>query len=93
MRHARIRTVVTTNHWPPVFDMVASGGGIGVVQHPVYMEAKRNGALIEILPQYKIERFPLNALVHPQRPLPPRVGGVLDIMKREIPALLREGMP
>ncbi|MEN2468309.1 LysR family transcriptional regulator [Burkholderia sp. GS2Y] len=88
VQHARIRTVMTTSHWRPMFDTIVAGGGIGVVQHPACADALARGELVRLLPQYAIPDFALNALVHAQRPLPPRVRAVVDLLKQAIPPLL-----
>ncbi|WP_322025934.1 LysR family transcriptional regulator [Burkholderia sp. BCC1977] len=93
LEYARIRTVMTTSHWRPMFDTILAGGGIGVVQAPACVDAFAHGKLVEILPQYTIPEFALNALVQAQRPLPPRVRVVVDLLKQEIPALLNRRKP
>ncbi|WP_321821604.1 MULTISPECIES: LysR family transcriptional regulator [unclassified Burkholderia] len=93
LEYARIQTVMTTSHWRPMFDTILAGGGIGVVQAPACAHALAHGKLVEILPQYTIPAFALNALVQAQRPLPPRVRVVVDLLKKEIPALLDRSKP
>ncbi len=88
VEYARIRTVMTTSHWRPMFETIAAGGGIGVVQQPACAEALALGKLVRVLPQYRVPDFALNVLVHAQRPLPPRVRAVVDLLKKEIPPLL-----
>lgn len=88
LEYARIQTVMTTSHWRPMFDTILAGGGIGVVQLPACVTALEHGRLVEILPRYTIPDFALNALVQAQRPLPPRVRAVVDLLKKEIPPLL-----
>ncbi|RQZ23563.1 LysR family transcriptional regulator [Burkholderia sp. Bp9017] len=87
LEYARIQTAMTTSHWRPMFDTIVAGGGIGVVQQPACVNAVARGELVEILPQYTIPNFALNVLVA-QRPLPPRVRVIVDLLKQEIPALL-----
>ncbi|AFQ51016.1 LysR family transcriptional regulator [Burkholderia cepacia] len=93
LEYARIQTVMTTSHWRPMFDTILSGGGIGVVQEPACINAVAHGKLVELLPQYTIPDFALHALVQAQRPLPPRVRVVVDLLKKEIPALLSARQP
>ncbi|CAB3750621.1 LysR family transcriptional regulator [Burkholderia sp. MSh2] len=88
LEYARIRTVMTTSHWRPMFDTIAAGGGIGVVQHPACAAALAAGTLVALLPRYAVPDFALNVLVHAQRPLPPRVRAVVDLLKQAIPPLL-----
>lgn len=87
LEYARIQTAMTTSHWRPMFDTIVAGGGIGVVQQPACVNAVARGELVEILPQYTIPNFALNVLVA-QRPLPPRVRVIVNLLKQEIPALL-----
>ena len=88
VEYARIQTVMTTSHWRPMFDTIVAGGGIGVVQLPACITAFQQGKLVEILPRYTIPDYALNALVQAQRPLPPRVRAVVDLLKKEVPLLL-----
>ncbi|WP_322089620.1 LysR family transcriptional regulator [Burkholderia sp. BCC1999] len=88
VEYARIQTVMTTSHWRPMYDTIVAGGGIGVVQLPACITAFQQGKLVEILPRYTIPDFALNALVQAQRPLPPRVRAVVDLLKKEVPLLL-----
>ncbi|MGS0891569.1 LysR family transcriptional regulator [Burkholderia stagnalis] len=88
LEHARIRTVMTTSHWRPMYDTIVAGGGIGVVQQPACATAFAQGSLVEILPRYTIAAYALNALVRAQRPLPPRVRAIVELLKQDIPALL-----
>ncbi|WP_269510658.1 LysR family transcriptional regulator [Burkholderia sp. IMCC1007] len=92
LEYARIRTAMTTSHWRPMFDTIVAGGGIGVVQQPACAHALARGELVEILPQYTIPGFALSLLVA-QRPLPPRVRAVVDLLKQGIPALLTQHAP
>ncbi|AIO37047.1 LysR family transcriptional regulator [Burkholderia cenocepacia] len=90
LEHARIQTVMTTSHWRPMFDTIMAGGGIGVVQQPACANALAQGRLVELLPAYTIPDFALNALVQAHRPLPPRVRAIVDLLKKELPALLQK---
>lgn len=88
----RIRTMMTTSHWRPVYEMISAGSGIGVVQKPACTDALQQGKLVRVLPQYAVPPFPLNALVPAQRPLSSRITRVIDVLRDEIPrALAREG--
>ncbi|MCA7997263.1 LysR family transcriptional regulator [Burkholderia metallica] len=88
LEYARIRTIMTTSHWRPMFDTIAAGGGIGVIQQPACADALASGTLVELLPRYALPDFALNVLVHAQRPLPPRVQAVVGLLKQDIPTLL-----
>lgn len=85
-----ISTAMTTSHWRPMFEMLASGAGIGVLQSPACVAALKQGTLIHLLPQYRIPPFPLHALVQAARPTPPRIRAILDILKSEVPAALKQ---
>jgi len=85
----RIKTAMTVSHWRPMYDLILSGGGIGVLQHPACAKALARGRLVELLDGYRVPPLPLNALIPPLRPLPLRVRAVLDLLRRDIPALLQ----
>ncbi|MGS1005913.1 LysR family transcriptional regulator [Achromobacter anxifer] len=85
----RIKTAMTVSHWRPMYDLILSGGGIGILQHPACAKALAQGRLVELLDDYRVPPLALNALIPPLRPLPQRVRAVLDLLKRDIPALLR----
>lgn len=87
----RIKTALTVSHWRPMYNLVLSGGGIGILQHPACAKALAQGRLVELLDGYRIPPLPLNALIPPLRPLPLRVRAVLDLLKRDIPGLLEPG--
>jgi len=84
----RIKTSMTVSHWRPMYDLILSGGGIGILQHPACARALAQGRLVELLDGYRVPALPLNALIPPLRPLPLRVRAVLDLLKRDIPTLL-----
>lgn len=84
----RIKTAMTVSHWRPMYDLILSGGGIGILQHPACAKALAQGRLVELLDSYRVPPLALNALIPPLRPLPQRVRVVLDLLKRDIPALL-----
>jgi DNA-binding transcriptional LysR family regulator len=83
-----INTMVTTSHWRPMYRLLVDGEGIGVLQGPASIKAIKSGKLIELLPQYSIASFELNALIRPQRPIPKKVRTILDILKQEVPRVL-----
>ncbi|MHC0505772.1 LysR family transcriptional regulator [Achromobacter aegrifaciens] len=90
IENVRIRTTVTTSHWRPMYEMIAAGSGIGVVQRPACADAMQQGKLIRLLPAYIVPAFTLNALVPAQRPLSPRITRVVDILRDEIPLSLNQ---
>lgn len=83
-----INTVVATSHWQPMYRLIINGRGIGVLQKPACVEALEQGDLVEILPQYSVPSFELNALIQAQRPVPPKLKAIIDLMKKEIPPIL-----
>ncbi|MEK7943969.1 LysR family transcriptional regulator [Pigmentiphaga sp. YJ18] len=92
VRQARIQTSCTTSHWRPMYELIQSGCGIGVVQQPACIDALRKGSLVQLLPEYTVPPFPIHALVHAHRPTASRVRAVLDQLKKDVPAAL-EGTP
>ncbi|AXA71760.1 LysR family transcriptional regulator [Achromobacter insolitus] len=87
----RIRTMMTTSHWRPMYEMISASSGIGVVQKPACAAALQQGKLVRLLPRYTVPAFPLNALVPAQRPLSPRITRIIEVLRDEIPrALLKE---
>ncbi|MEN5066035.1 LysR family transcriptional regulator [Achromobacter aegrifaciens] len=88
----RIKTAMTVSHWRPMYDLILAGGGIGILQHPACAKALARGRLVELLDGYRVPPLPLNALIPPLRPLPLRVRTVLDLLKRDIPALLQSAV-
>ena len=85
----RIKTAMTVSHWRPMYDLILAGGGIGILQHPACAKALAQGRLVELLDGYRVPPLPLNALLPPLRPMPQRVRAVLELLKRDIPALLQ----
>ncbi|WP_321956932.1 LysR family transcriptional regulator [Paraburkholderia bannensis] len=75
-----INSVVTANHWRPVYEMLLEGAGIGVLQEPVCADALREGRLIELLPDHVVPGFDLHALLPVARPVP--------LKTREVTALI-----
>lgn len=88
IEHARICTAVTVSHWRPMLKMIEKGCGIGVVQSPGCHDAIRQGTLVRLLSNCTIPPFPVNALVQGRAPHPPRIRAVLELLKKEIPAIL-----
>ncbi|MBS7522936.1 LysR family transcriptional regulator [Serratia ureilytica] len=83
-----INTIVTTSHWRPMYQLLVDGEGIGVLQEPASIKALERGKLVELLPQYSVPSFELNALIRAQRPIPKKVRAIIDILKQEIPRTL-----
>jgi DNA-binding transcriptional LysR family regulator len=76
-----IQTTVKTTHWRPMFEMVMTGAGIGVLEAPACREAIEQGRLVRLLPDYEIPPLALNLLIRPQRPVPARVRKIVDMLK------------
>lgn len=86
---APIRTAMTTSHWRPMYEMVLSGMGLGVVEAPACAQALRAQRLVRVLPEYEVPPLDLNLLVQARRPFPPRVRTIVDALKQLVPELLR----
>lgn len=78
---APIRTAVRTSHWRPMYEMILSGAGIGVLEEPACVEALAAGRLVRILPEFEVLPFDLNVLIQAQRPVPPRVRTMVTMLR------------
>ncbi|CAB3785545.1 HTH-type transcriptional regulator DmlR [Paraburkholderia caffeinitolerans] len=76
-----IQTVIKTTHWRPMYEMVLSGLGLGVLEAPAAKDALETGGLVQVLPQYEMPALALNLLIQPQRPIPLRVRKVVDTLR------------
>ncbi|SAK95330.1 LysR family transcriptional regulator [Caballeronia catudaia] len=85
---ASINTAIRASHWRPVYEMIFSGVGIGVLEDPACADALADGRLVRILPQYEVPSFELNLLIQAQRPVPPRVRAIVTLLKTCIPEIL-----
>jgi DNA-binding transcriptional LysR family regulator len=79
---APIHTAIKTSHWRPMYEMIVSGVGIGVLEEPACVDALAEGRLVRILPHFEVLPFDLNVLVQAQRPVPPRVRQVVTMLKK-----------
>ncbi|WP_213308399.1 LysR family transcriptional regulator [Paraburkholderia sacchari] len=79
-----IRTVIKTTHWRPMYELVSSGLGLGVLEAPAVEDALETGRLVRVLPQYEMPALALNLLIQPQRPIPLRVRKVVDTLRSYI---------
>jgi DNA-binding transcriptional LysR family regulator len=77
-----IHTAVKTSHWRPMYEMILSGAGIGVLEEPACVDALADGRLVRILPQFEVLPFDLNVLIQAQRPVPPRVRMIVTMLKK-----------
>lgn len=84
-----IRTSIKTSHWRPMYEMIVSGVGIGVVEEPACVDALVEGRLVRILPDFDIPPFDLHILTQTQRPLPPRVRMIVTKLRERTPEILR----
>jgi DNA-binding transcriptional LysR family regulator len=85
---APIHTAIKTSHWRPMYEMILSGVGIGVLEEPACVDALADGRLVRILPQFDVLPFDLNVLTQAQRPVPPRVRMVVTMLKTCTPEIL-----
>ncbi|MFM0293933.1 MULTISPECIES: LysR family transcriptional regulator [Paraburkholderia] len=79
---APIRTAIKTSHWRPMYEMILSGVGIGVLEEPACVESLSDGRLVRILPQFEVLPFDLNVLIQAQRPLPQRVRMIVTMLRK-----------
>lgn len=89
LKNVPIRTVVTSSHWRPMYELIKAGTGIGVVPKPICIHDIKSGELVELLPHYSIPSLPLHALVQAKTPYPSRIRAIVDLLKKDIPAILR----
>ncbi|EIF28268.1 transcriptional regulator [Burkholderia sp. Ch1-1] len=85
---APVHTVVKTSHWRPMYEMIVSGAGIGVVEEPACVDALTDGRLVRILPRFDALPFDLHVLTQAQRPVPARVRMVVTMLKTCIQEIL-----
>ncbi|MFM0209760.1 LysR family transcriptional regulator [Paraburkholderia sediminicola] len=79
---APIRTAIKTSHWRPMYEMILSGVGIGVLEEPACVDALADGRLVRILPEFEVLPFDLNVLIQAQRPVPPRVRMLVTMLRK-----------
>ena len=85
---APTHTASKTSHWRPMYEMVISGVGIGVLEGPACVDALADGRLVRILPQFDVLPFDLNVLIQAQRSVPPRVRRAVSILRKCTPEIL-----
>lgn len=81
---AAISPRIVTSHWHPMYKLLLSGNGIGVVQTPACAGALRDGRLVELLPAHRVPPFELTALVPASRPILPKVRETISLAKKYI---------
>jgi DNA-binding transcriptional LysR family regulator len=80
-----ITSRVITNQWHPVYEMLASGAGIGVLQAPACWPALRDGLLVPLLPNFNVPGLELNVLLPAGRPIPSRTRETIHLTKACLP--------
>ena len=85
---APIRTAVRTSHWRPMYEMILSGAGIGVLEEPACVDALAVGRLVRILPEFELPPFELNLLSQTQRQIPMRVQLIVTMLNHCTPEIL-----
>ena len=60
-----VNTVWTLGHWRPLYELLLSGTGIGVLLMPAAADALVAGQLQRVLPEYEMPRLPIR-LLHPK---------------------------
>jgi DNA-binding transcriptional LysR family regulator len=79
---APIRTAIKTSHWRPMYEMILSGVGIGVLEEPACVDALADGRLVRVLPEFEVLPFDLNVLIQAQRPVPLRVRMLVTMLRK-----------
>ncbi|SDH68143.1 LysR family transcriptional regulator [Paraburkholderia phenazinium] len=79
---APIRTAVKTSHWRPMYEMILSGVGIGVLEEPACVAGLADGRLVRLLPEFEVLPLDLNLLIQAQRPVPPRVRMIVTMLRQ-----------
>lgn len=85
-----IQTIIKTTHWRPMYEMVLSGLGLGVLEAPAVKDALETGSLVQVLPQYEMPALALSLLIQPQRPIALRVRKVVDTLRSYIAETLSQ---
>ncbi|QGZ60195.1 LysR family transcriptional regulator [Paraburkholderia acidiphila] len=83
-----IQTIIKTTHWRPMYEMVLSGLGLGVLEAPAVKDALESGDLVRVLPQYEVPALALNLLIQPQRPIAIRVRKIVDTLRSYLAEVL-----
>ena len=83
----RTRAAMDVDHGPALLDLAASGAGLCQVLDFMSDARLREGALVEVLPEYAAEGPPVHALCLPGRQSVPRVRALLQHLVEELRAV------
>lgn len=94
LRGARGRRIgleprVQVNDLLALAELAERGTGIAVLPDYVARASVERGSLVGVLPRAVLARMPVHAVYPSRRHLPARVEAVLDLLRKEVPALLR----
>lgn len=82
-----ISVAMSVSHWRPVYELLQSGAGIGVLQEPVCADALAAGRLTRVLPDYTVPGFDLHALIPAARPIPSKTRVFLALLEAHLQAV------
>ncbi len=83
-----IRTAVKTNYWRPMYEMIVSGAGIGVLEESACADALAHGRLVRLLPGFNLQPFELNLLSQPQGQVSARARLIVAMLQKCTPGIL-----
>ncbi|WP_408387075.1 LysR substrate-binding domain-containing protein [Paraburkholderia sediminicola] len=84
-----IHAAVKTSHWRPMYEMIVTGAGIGVLEEPACADALLAGRLVRLLPGFDLPPFELNLLTQTQREVPTPVRLIVAMLLKCVPEMLR----
>ncbi|KHK57717.1 LysR family transcriptional regulator [Ralstonia sp. A12] len=84
---APVSVAMSLSHWRPVYELLLSGAGIGVLQEPVCAAALAAGQLTRLLPDHVVPGFELHALIPAARPIPPKTRAFVALLEGHIQTL------
>lgn len=79
--NVRIKAAFTTNLVRPLLSLCAEGAGFGLFLNYQVAEYLRNGALVELLPEWQPAPLPVHLVHGYDRTLPPRVRTSLNLLR------------
>ena len=83
-----IRTAVKTSYWRPMYEMIVSGAGIGVLEEPACVDALAHGRLVRLLPGFDLQPFELNLLSQPRGQVSVRARPIVTMLQKCTPEIL-----